>query len=82
MVFARCGLWFLETGLMRIFRLTKPSHSANLLLDFKSGAEYVHTFNACGMLKGKMVRTHRIPAVAVFGVEHRVDATGVTGKAR
>ena len=67
---------------MRIFRLTKPSHRANLLLEIRSGAEHMHAFTACGMLKGKMVKLHRIPAVAVFGDEHRIDATGVTGKAR
>lgn len=42
----------------------------------------MHAFNAYGMLKGKMVRIHRIPAVTVFGDEHRINATGVTGKAR
>lgn len=67
---------------MRIFRLTKPSHSANLFLEIRSGAEHMHAFNAYGMLKGKMVRIHRIPAVTVFGDEHRINATGVTGKAR
>ena len=67
---------------MRIFRLTKPSHRANLRLEIRSGAEHMHTFNACGMLKGKMVKIHRIPVVAVFGDEHRIYATGITGKVR
>ena len=33
----------------------------------------MHACNAYGLLKGKMVRIHRIPAVAVFGDEHRIE---------